>query len=59
MITIRGTQLPEDEKYTSAIFLDNDPDKIKNVNDICPRITTISIPQTSHKVDPCPSILMK
>jgi hypothetical protein len=50
MIPIRGSPLPDDEKYESAIFFDNDENKIVNVNDICPKITTIKVPETASRV---------
>ena len=54
MIPIRGSPLPDDEKYESAIFFDNDENKIVNVNDICPKITTIKVPETASRVSEKP-----
>ena len=52
MITLRGSQLPDDEKYVAAIFFDNDQNKINNVSEICPQIDAIHVPETAYQVTP-------
>ncbi len=52
MITLRGSPLPDDEKYVAGIFFDNDKNKIINVSEICPGISTIHVPETAYHVTP-------
>lgn len=52
MINLRGSTPLPPGKYTSAIFFDNDADKIENVDEICPSITGHLIPETEYPYPP-------
>ncbi len=49
MIAIRGEP---PEKYTSAIFFDNDIDMINKVKASCPTITSHAVPETAYNINP-------